>query len=93
MEDSSATERICGEHISNYASSLKSDVETYNKRFSSLIKNGLNPENYKTHFEEFKEKIMNLEIPNFIKNENTNVPTHNKNKGDTVEQTQRRLDK
>jgi large subunit ribosomal protein L18 len=88
-----STERICGEHISNYASSLKSDVETYNKRFSSLIKNGLNPENYKTHFEEFKEKIMNLEIPNFIKNENTNVPTHNKNKGDTVEQTQRRLDK
>jgi large subunit ribosomal protein L18 len=85
-----STERISGEHISNYASALKSDVETYNKRFSSLIKNGLNPENYKNHFEEFKEKIMNLEIPNFINNENT---THNKNKGDTVEQTQRRLDK
>lgn len=83
-----STERICGEHISNYASALKSDVETYNKRFSSLIKNGLNPENYKSHFEEFKEKIMNLEINNFIKNENSSVPTHNKNKGDTVEQTE-----
>jgi len=88
-----STERICGEHISNYALALKSDVETYNKRFSSLIKNGLNPENYKSHFEEFKEKIMNLEIPNFIKNENTSVSTHNKNTGDTVEQTQRRIDK
>jgi large subunit ribosomal protein L18 len=88
-----STERICGEHISNYASALKSDVETYNKRFSSLIKNGLNPENYKSHFEEFKEKILNLEIQNFIKNENSSVSTNNKNKEDTVEQTQRGLDK
>ena len=31
---------------------------------------------------------MNLEINNFIKNENSSVPTHNKNKGDTVEQTE-----
>ena len=83
-----STERICGEHISNYASSFKVYVETYNKRFSSLIKNGLNPENYKSHFEEFKEKIMNLEINNLLKNENSSVPTHNKNKGDTVEQTE-----
>lgn len=83
-----STERISGEHISTYASALKSDSERYNKRFSSLIKNGLNPENYKTHFEESKEKIMNLEIQNFIKNENNNVPYPNKNKKELVDQTQ-----
>jgi large subunit ribosomal protein L18 len=83
-----STERISGEHISTYASALKSDSERYNKRFSSLIKNGLNPENYKTHFEESKEKIMNLEIQHFIKNENNNVRNPNKNKQELINQAQ-----
>jgi len=74
-------ERLSGEHIANYASSLKTDSETYNKRFSTIIKNGLNPENYKSHFEEFKEKIMNLDIQNFTKDNNNNQIEHNdKNK-------------
>jgi len=72
-------ERISGEHIANYASSLKTDSETYNKRFSTIIKNGLNPENYKSHFEEFKEKIMNLEIQNF-KDKNNQIEHNGKNK-------------
>src|SRR5215204_3241529 len=71
-------ERISGEHIANYASSLKTDSETYNKRFSTIIKNGLNPENYKSHFEEFKEKIMNLEIQNF-KDKNNQIEHNGKN--------------
>lgn len=75
-----STERISGEHIANYASALKSDSETYNKRFSNIIKNGLNPENYKSHFEEFKEKIMNLEIQNFIKDKNNQIESNGKNK-------------
>jgi large subunit ribosomal protein L18 len=75
-----STERISGEHIANYASALKSDSETYNKRFSTIIKNGLNPENYKSHFEEFKEKIMNLEIQNFIKDKNNRIESNGKNK-------------
>jgi large subunit ribosomal protein L18 len=75
-----STERISGEHIANYASALKSDSETYNKRFSNIIKNGLNPENYKSHFEEFKEKIMNLEIQNFIKDKNNRIESNGKNK-------------
>ncbi|HSF00656.1 MAG TPA: 50S ribosomal protein L18 [Nitrososphaeraceae archaeon] len=75
-----STERISGEHIANYASALKSDSETYNKRFSNIIKNGLNPENYKSHFEEFKEKIMNLEIQNFIKDKNNRIESNSKNK-------------
>jgi large subunit ribosomal protein L18 len=82
-----STERISGEHISTYASALKSDSERYNKRFSSLIKNGLNPENYKSHFEESKERIMNLEIQNYIENKNNNVPNTNKNKEELIDQT------
>jgi large subunit ribosomal protein L18 len=82
-----STERISGEHISTYASALKSDSERYNKRFSSLIKNGLNPENYKSHFEESKERIMNLEIQNYIENKNNNVPNTNKIKEEIIDQT------
>lgn len=82
-----SSERISGEHISAYASSLKSDAETYNKRFSTIIKNGLNPENYKSHFEECKEKIMNIDVQNFIQNENRNVAKSNKTKDEDVDQT------
>lgn len=82
-----SSERISGEHISAYASSLKSDAETYNRRFSTIIKNGLNPENYKSHFEDCKEKIMNIDVQNFIQNENSNVTKSNKTKDENVDQT------
>jgi large subunit ribosomal protein L18 len=72
-------ERISGEHIANYALTLKPESDTYNKRFSTIIKNGLNPENYKSHFEEFKEKIMNLEIQNFIQDKNNGIENNGKN--------------
>lgn len=88
-----SNERISGEHISTYASDLKSDAETYNKRFSTIIKNGLNPENYKSHFEECKEKIMNIDVQNFIKNENNYLQKSNKNKGEKVNQSDGRLNK
>jgi large subunit ribosomal protein L18 len=84
-----STERISGEHIANYASSLKIDSESYNKRFSNIIKNGLNPENYKSHFEEIKEKIMNLEIQNFTKDKNNQIEHNGKNKVDIEEQINR----
>ena len=64
------SERISGEHIANYASSLKNDTEIYNKRFSNIIKNGLNPENYKKHFDDIKKKILELEIQNLTKENN-----------------------
>lgn len=64
------SERISGEHIANYASSLKNDTEIYNKRFSNIIKKGLNPENYKNHFDEFKEKIIELDIQKLTKENN-----------------------
>jgi large subunit ribosomal protein L18 len=86
-----STERISGEHIANYASALKSDSETYNKKFSTIIKNGLNPENYKSHFEEFKEKIMNLEIQNFIKDKNNGIDNNGKNNLETEDHISKEL--
>jgi len=53
-------DRLTGEHISAYAFSLKGNKDQYMMRFSNIIKKGLEPENYKTHFEEIKNKIANL---------------------------------
>ncbi|HXG07077.1 MAG TPA: 50S ribosomal protein L18 [Nitrososphaera sp.] len=50
-------ERISGQHIAKYAQSLKEKPEEYNSRFSSILKKGLNPEDYPSHFEEIKSKI------------------------------------
>lgn len=50
-------ERISGQHIAEYAESLKENQEKYNSRFSAILKNGLNPENYPSHFEEIKSKL------------------------------------
>lgn len=52
-----AAERISGKHIAEYASSLKQDPDEYNSRFSALLKNGLKPEDYPSHFEEIRSKI------------------------------------
>lgn len=52
-----ADERISGQHIADYANSLKSDEQEYKSRFSALLKNGLKPENYPAHFEEVRMKI------------------------------------
>jgi large subunit ribosomal protein L18 len=52
-----AEERITGQHIANYATSLKSDEQEYKSRFSALLKNGLKPEEYPAHFEETRAKI------------------------------------
>jgi large subunit ribosomal protein L18 len=84
-----STKRISGEHISAYASDLKSDAGSYNKRFSTIIKNGLNPEDYKSHFEECKEKIMNIDVQNIKGNEDNNM--HRSNKHDKVNQPDGRL--
>ncbi|HEX2615092.1 MAG TPA: 50S ribosomal protein L18 [Nitrososphaera sp.] len=50
-------ERISGQHIAEYAGTLKENQEEYKSRFSALLKNGLNPEDYPSHFEEVKTKI------------------------------------
>jgi len=50
-------ERIRGEHIANYAKSLKVDKEKYSKQFSDYIKAGLEPETLPAHFDDIKKKI------------------------------------
>jgi large subunit ribosomal protein L18 len=50
-------ERLTGQHIADYAGTLKEDQEEYNSRFSAILKNGLSPEDYPSHFEEIKNKI------------------------------------
>lgn len=52
-----AEERITGQHVSDYANSLKSDEQEYNSHFSALLKRGLKPEDYPAHFEQIKAKI------------------------------------
>jgi hypothetical protein len=50
-------ERISGQHIADYAGALKENQEEYNSRFSAILKNGLSPEDYPSHFEEIKSKL------------------------------------
>lgn len=55
-------ERIKGEHVSAFAKMLKeSSPELYQKQFSLLIKNGLDPERYPDHFEEVLQRIKESE--------------------------------
>lgn len=50
-------ERLNGQHIADYANTLKENQEEYKSRFSNLLKNGLKPEDYPAHFEEIRTKI------------------------------------
>jgi large subunit ribosomal protein L18 len=56
-------ERISGQHIADYAASLKANEEEYKSRFSALLKNGLKPEDYPAHFEEVRFKISGKAAP------------------------------
>jgi large subunit ribosomal protein L18 len=49
--------RIIGQHIAEYAGVLKENQEEYNSRFSAILKNGLIPEDYPSHFQEIKNKL------------------------------------
>ncbi len=49
-------DRIRGEHIASYASSLKR--EEYERRFSGLLRKGLKPEDYPSHFEAIRSRIL-----------------------------------
>jgi large subunit ribosomal protein L18 len=52
-------ERTNGKHIVEYAKILKGgDEAKYNSIFSALVKEGFNPEEYPSHFEATKQKIL-----------------------------------
>jgi large subunit ribosomal protein L18 len=49
--------RIMGQHIAEYSHTLKENQKEYDSRFSAILKNGLKPEDYPSHFEEIKNRI------------------------------------
>jgi large subunit ribosomal protein L18 len=67
--------RLNGQHIANYATKLKEEnIEKYNKYFSSIIREGLMPENYQMHVEEITRLIMNPNGKEFS-NKHTRIQT------------------
>ena len=62
--------RLNGQHIAEYALKIKTeDINKYNKYFSSLLKEGLVPENYQSHVEEITARILKEELTRGIYNE------------------------
>lgn len=54
-------DRIRGLVIAEYAKTLsESDPEKYNRQFSAIIRNGLDPRNLPQHFEEVYQKIISI---------------------------------
>jgi len=51
-------ERLSGQHIADYAKTLSSNPDAYQKRFSENLSKGLNPEQMPEHFSSVKEKIV-----------------------------------
>jgi len=49
--------RLIGYHVEEYAKSLSSTPEAYQKQFSTLLTRGLKPEQISAHFAQVKEKI------------------------------------
>lgn len=66
--------RLNGQHIADYALKIKSeDIDKYNRNFSSIIREGLVPENYQIHVKEIAALIMGGKPPNEHDRENANV--------------------
>ena len=68
--------RISGHHIADYSNVLKENEKEYNSRFSAILKNGLKPEDYPSHFEEIKNRISDRPSEKAMsKNTDREVPT------------------
>ena len=64
--------RLNGQHIAEYALKIKTeDINKYNKYFSSLLREGLVPENYQSHVEEITARIQKGELTRGNYNEKT----------------------
>ena len=69
-------DRISGHHIADYSNILKENEKEYNSRFSAILKNGLKPEDYPSHFEEIKNRILDRPSEKAMsKNTDREVPT------------------
>ena len=70
--------RLNGQHIAEYALKIKTeDINKYNKYFSSLLREGLIPENYQSHVEEITARIQKGELTrgNYNEKENDKRPS------------------
>jgi large subunit ribosomal protein L18 len=70
--------RLNGQHIAEYALKIKAgDINKYNRYFSSLLREGLVPENYHSHVEEITARILKEELyhGNETENENDKRPS------------------
>lgn len=50
-------DRINGKHISEYAKKIKEDEKAFEKQFSKLIKQGIDPLKMDSYFDEMKKKL------------------------------------
>ncbi|HEV8406068.1 MAG TPA: 50S ribosomal protein L18 [Nitrososphaera sp.] len=78
-------ERITGQHIADYAGILKENQEEYKSRFSAILKNGLSPEDYPSHFQEIKSRLdagkpAEKPMPKAAEKEEAPTPTHKEKK-------------
>ncbi len=61
-------DRVSGHHIAKYSNVLKENEDEYNSRFSAVLKNGLKPEDYPSHFEGIKDRILDRPSEKAISN-------------------------
>lgn len=93
-ESAPAEERISGQHIADYANSLKSDEQEYKSRFSALLKNGLKPEDYPSHFDEVRTKITGKPTEPRVPKEKKETPKKEaKPKGEKAPKKEGKADK
>jgi large subunit ribosomal protein L18 len=65
--------RLNGQHIAEFALKIKAgDINKYNRYFSSLLREGLVPENYHSHVDEITARILKEELYHGIETENEN---------------------
>ena len=68
--------RLNGGHIADYAIKIKKeDIEKYNKLFSSVIREGLIPENYQSHVKDITARILNENLLVQSNKQDRNVPS------------------
>ena len=64
-------DRLYGRHIADYAIKTRNeDVNKYNRLFSSLIREGLVPENYQSHVGEITSRVLEKQPSGQVKNQN-----------------------
>ena len=87
-------DRISGHHIAEYSYTLKENEEAYNSRFSAILKNGMRPEDYPSHFEEIRSRISDKPAEKTMsKKAEKEAPLKKEKKGIEVEKRGQRKEK